>query len=829
MPISEEKVVVASDDTVTATSLIGEDEVGGRHCDEAVEAAPAEDEQVLAQMDGNGRTEDDNKSRVKQKTVILEETPTFTALSIPSSIINAHDDDSSSNSNNKKERDAVLEQNQRYEAMLDQRRHENKDMAKYYREDRAAQTFHNSQRDKSTMWLPVEQADVEVGCNFPLLKRNNNESIIGMGDNIEENDVESSIDESTIDNNICAATQPQDRKDGADHYDKVLSSQRLLDRLHWMERAIQQDNHCDLQRRYLGLHSLDEAAIIQPKVNKEEEQQDSDNNSEKDLDTSDDEVINADLNGVTQESKDEANDMDAELMVDNENENRRQPHLELLCNLTCEQSKDRPIVAMDWSKDRGAISTDIVAVAYDPIPSNPDRGNVSWLADRDEDEGEESLILIWSFRDVSFPCKCIECSSFNSRVTSLAFPSLTSSLLAVGFENGLVALYDISQPSSVITRPLFDSMFVKGRHMLPVWALTWITKSQLSRMSMAEMSGPINGGEHSNNDFDPMLMIPDENNQKETLISVSGDGRILEWTYAPHGGLTLVGTWMTIRGNGTLVERSVEWGSTIGTCIDFIPGTNTSMYLVGAENGSILRCSSAHTENALKLHTEHTGPVLRIKCSPFLPNVFASSSMDYSVRVWSSSSSSQSTSATTKKDKAASLIVPASYEDATATVHFRPPDFWDTVNDIAWSPQNSTVLFGITEDGRLLVFDLHESVLDPIETHVCSQGTSTIKEEEWPLPEEEEKELANDGKSEHEGQPSSHHRPQERGTALRCMAFSSHVPVLAVGSASGDLLLYKHYSNQNTNSQPFSMESTYQVQPRVANEGERLRSVLSGV
>lgn len=54
-------------------------------------------------------------------------------------------------------------------------------------------------------------------------------------------------------------------------------------------------------------------------------------------------------------------------------------------------------------------------------------------------------------------------------------------------------------------------------------------------------------------------------------------------------------------------------------------------------------------------------------------------------------------------------------ERQTAPLHtLRSVDLWDVVNDVAWSPTCATVFASVAGDGRVQLWDLAHSTLDPI-------------------------------------------------------------------------------------------------------------------
>ncbi|KAJ3327131.1 hypothetical protein HDU91_004450, partial [Kappamyces sp. JEL0680] len=79
-----------------------------------------------------------------------------------------------------------------------------------------------------------------------------------------------------------------------------------------------------------------------------------------------------------------------------------------------------------------------------------------------------------------------------------------------------------------------------------------------------------------------------------------------------------------------------------------------------------------------------------VKWSPFLSNAFLSCSADWTVRLWNHE-----------------------LEDEV----FKFQSGKDTVNDIAWSPHNSTMFGTVSSNGRLEIWDLRYSVLDPVINH----------------------------------------------------------------------------------------------------------------
>ena len=138
--------------------------------------------------------------------------------------------------------------------------------------------------------------------------------------------------------------------------------------------------------------------------------------------------------------------------------------------------------------------------------------------------------------------------------------------------------------------------------------------------------------------------------KEETLVSVSGDGRVIEWSL--RKGLECAELFQLKRETNPNV-KDVYAGSGIeartgpmsfimtgGLSIDFPNDVDSLLYFTATEDCTILQCSKSYTENALGTFHGHTGPIYKVRCNPFwdtLENpIFLSCGYDWTVRVWSS-------------------------------------------------------------------------------------------------------------------------------------------------------------------------------------------------
>ena len=219
-----------------------------------------------------------------------------------------------------------------------------------------------------------------------------------------------------------------------------------------------------------------------------------------------------------------------------------------------------------------------------------------------------------------------------------------------------------------------------------------------------------------------------------------------------------------------------------GMCVDF-PKDDPTVYFVGTENNTIHKCSCSYNEQYLENYFGHAGPVYKVKCSPFAPQVFLSCSADWTVKLWNQ-------------------------KDEKPLLSFMSVNLTDVVHDIAWSPSSGTVFGYTTGDGRIELWDLMKNTLDPVVTHAPEP---TEWEEEFDEDEEElaaaaaEGEAAAAGDADADGVPTLDPAPHAAAAAeggaggdeqpavkssLSCLAFSRNAPVLVVGDANGSVHVF---------------------------------------
>ncbi|XP_037075703.1 dynein intermediate chain 4, axonemal-like [Pollicipes pollicipes] len=270
------------------------------------------------------------------------------------------------------------------------------------------------------------------------------------------------------------------------------------------------------------------------------------------------------------------------------------------------------------------------------------------------------LVCCWSPKNPDHPALIYRPPT---GATCCDFSEHNAALLAVGCYDGSLALYSTSQKTP---RPVSDCFRSTDKHMGAVWDVQFVMKDQ----GVGEA-------------------------QREVLMTISEDGRVLQWT--TRQGLQNVPV-MTMRRDPsfsnkkeTRTRKSEAFISrfAVGMHFSFNP-TNSAQYLVATEAGSVHRCSTSHSDQYLFTYSGHMGPVYRVHWSPFVPHVLLTCSADWSFRVWH------------VDHKTAVLSVPSASKSA--------------INDIQWSPVCATQL-ALCTDREVEVWDLAVSALDPLIVH----------------------------------------------------------------------------------------------------------------
>lgn len=127
--------------------------------------------------------------------------------------------------------------------------------------------------------------------------------------------------------------------------------------------------------------------------------------------------------------------------------------------------RGRPVTCLSWNTE----NTDLLAVGYGKIDFVPDLATSKGPNGEDlsEEEIGSGLVLFWSLRNPDYPEKVLRTPY---AITSLDFSKRNPTLLAVGFYNGDVAVYDVRREQDW-EKPMESSTGMSGSHSDPVWLL----------------------------------------------------------------------------------------------------------------------------------------------------------------------------------------------------------------------------------------------------------------------------------------------------------------------------------------------------------------------
>lgn len=376
------------------------------------------------------------------------------------------------------------------------------------------------------------------------------------------------------------------------------------------------------------------------------------------------------------------------------------PYLQdLFCFDAPQLTQGMTVTCAEWNRH----NQDLLAVSYGdttPVPIT-----------------QGGLVLFWSLKNPTYPERVIRT---RHGVTALHFSSEHPNMVAAGTHEGSVMIWDLRRPSDVPVLRSGSSISTHNdqKHTDIVWETRWVDQ------------GP-------------------DKQPPELLVSVSSDGNVLQWSMKK--GLEQMLLMQLKRLENPFLGANSVYGhkegivfrKSSGFCVDF-PRHDPSTYLVGTEDGLVHRCSTSYNEQYLDTYKGHSGPVYKVRCSPFMSHAFLTCSADWTVRLW-----------TTKPVQG--------HQPDSPLLTFQSTDLYDAVNDVIWAPHNSTSFAAAMDDGRVELWDLSEKPLDPIVVHYPQV-----------------------------------HAPQHRRTVVR---FSHNSPVLIAGDDRGSVDVMRMY---NTNQSYYS-------------------------
>lgn len=150
--------------------------------------------------------------------------------------------------------------------------------------------------------------------------------------------------------------------------------------------------------------------------------------------------------------------------------------LKPLFTFECDLTDKRQVSCMDIN----VANPDLIAVGYGEFDINC----------ADDSKLKQGLLCFWTLKNPNFPEKVI---THDSSITCCQFSKKSPHLIAIGDSAGNIAIYNVRGQE---TKPIAESKDMDSKHTDIVWDIQWVQRE----------------------------------NKGESLISISGDGRIIEWS-----------------------------------------------------------------------------------------------------------------------------------------------------------------------------------------------------------------------------------------------------------------------------------------------------------
>ncbi|EKG08452.1 dynein intermediate chain, putative [Trypanosoma cruzi] len=420
----------------------------------------------------------------------------------------------------------------------------------------------------------------------------------------------------------------------------------LLPTLRVMERVVVQNTMEEVQLSYRGI-TMDPAARRVPRASEKEE-------------NSNVEETEMAVAAEVQDPNDVAPAVAATPLLKSELPPLRMSEdIKGLWTFRSPQTRDRAVTCMAWN----CKENDILAVGYSAV-----RGQDA-LGVEPANTFQGGIVCCWSLKNPLAPERVIQLNT-EAGVSSVAFSYEHPSLLAVGNMEGGILIYDIQKDSNV---PAIKTTLTSGQHTGAVWEMKWVARGK---------------------------------ERGEFLMSISGDGRVVQWavgktiervapdlmTLKRQGGAAFEPVIADNgpsggKRNGDMQQRrrrdalfSRQCG---GMCMDVSPADGT-VYVVGTEDGSVHQCNKSQTENYELDYAPHSELVYRVRWSPYSDEYFLTCSADWSSRLYRLGQSTQ-------------------------LLKFDSPN-QNAVQDIAWSYTNSTAFATVTAQGNVELWTIMDSI-----------------------------------------------------------------------------------------------------------------------
>ncbi|XP_042232430.1 dynein axonemal intermediate chain 1-like [Homarus americanus] len=301
-----------------------------------------------------------------------------------------------------------------------------------------------------------------------------------------------------------------------------------------------------------------------------------------------------------------------------------------------------PLWKFSHERSRTLIVSD---VCWSPV--YPDLFSAAYTAGEIGGPEGSGMLCVYTLKNPTSPERVFRAPC---GVTCATFHPKHGSLVAAGWSDGTVVVYDIRSNSSPVVIP---STTTAGKHLLPVTQVVWVKT---------------------------------EPGEELCLYSVAMDGRLTQWQVRASA---LVHTDILHFLDADLPSQHFTTDKIllegIGTCAAFRPDDG-DVVLVGVDTGAVFQCSTLSTVHALTRYPAHTAAVRAVVWNIHHHKVFISCSVDWTVKVW------------------------FQYHLSPLVVL----DLGGAVAGVTWSPYSSSVFVAVSDEGRVHVYDLFTRKCRPL-------------------------------------------------------------------------------------------------------------------
>lgn len=294
---------------------------------------------------------------------------------------------------------------------------------------------------------------------------------------------------------------------------------------------------------------------------------------------------------------------------------------------------------------------------------------------------KRGLVCCWSLKNPLAPELALHLTA-DASVSAVAFSYEHPSLLAVGNTDGGIVVYDIQRD---VATPSIVPAVSSGKHTGAVWELKWVARGKERGEFLMSVSADGRvvqwavGKSIEKVAPDLMHLTRQTGHQSDSSRNIFVDGVAQADAAAGKGAGRRAGGEV---GRGATKEAvlSRQCG---GMCFDICP-TDSAIYVVGTEDGSVFQCNKSQTESYDLDYSPHAELVYRIRWSPYSPLFFLTCSADWTTRLY-------------RLDQAKPMLKLDSPNQ-------------DAVQDVAWSNTNALHFATVTVQGNVEIWSLLDTI-----------------------------------------------------------------------------------------------------------------------